>query len=1059
MKRIILAFVSVLLCASLSNAQKNDWENEQVFGINKLPARTTIWPSPTLTDARHSGYDNSLWVKSLNGTWSFHWSPDPQSRPIEFYKPGFSRKGWATIRVPSTIERQGFGIPLYTNSTYPFKANPPFVMGEPDPKYTTFSQRNPVGSFCRNFNVPENWKGKRIILHLAGASSGTYVYLNGHKVGYSQDSRLPAEFDLSDFLVTGENFLAIETYKYCDGSYLEDQDFWRLSGIFRDVFIRAVPQATLWDVYAQPLLNLEKKQGIIALHYTPANFSGKAESGYSVDISITEPSGKKVISKKTFPLGTFVTGFGKETTLQEIDLGQIQLWYDEKPLQYTVWVELKHKNRVVEVYKLPVAFRKIEVAGNTLLLNGKKLKVRGVNRHEFSPGQGWTISKEEMICDVEMMKQAHVNFVRTSHYPNDPRWYELCDNYGIMVMDEANVESHGLSYHKRVLPGDKPEWGAACTERMKRMVIRDRQFPCVMMWSLGNEAGYGNTFLKMREVALANDPEQRLIQYADMNRAADMDSQTYPTINWLKQHLQGTAVRKGEHGESTNEEQHGKYPSGRPFLMNEYACVMGNSLGNLNDYWELIYKSDQLAGGFVWEWVDHALWKNMQNHSEGFLYGGDFGDFPNDKNFSINGLLGANRIPHPHYFELKKVYQPVSFKLTGKNPLRIEITNRQLVTNLSDYNFRYILMENGHKVSEGILNSLDIAPLVKEQITLPKIAFDSTKECFLTLQLLLKKDKLWAKHDYVFAWEQFQLKSPTIFEKSFPQEGISKPESTESEQYYLISGDRFSVKFDKKTGMISEYKIGSETLIDRKVRFNFWRALTDNDKGWKVNQEMGIWAHEGENFMLLNLQVKEADGNTIAVKSKYLFVATKSELEMQSLIYPDGTISIDYSLSIPAKAPNVPRIGLQFTLNPKFQNIEWYGRGPQENYLDRQSGTGVGVFQSTLDNFITPYVRPQENANRCDIRWISFSSNEKQTLCFDATDDKTFSASAWPYSLHALELANHDFELIRDSLVTVNIDCAQMGVGGDNAWGLPVNDQYLLKPGVYHCNFKIKVKE
>ena len=828
-----------------------------------------------------------------------------------------------------------------------------------------------------------------------------------------------------------------------------------MSGLFRDVFVRAVPKVSLWDIYAQPTVNLPEKTGNITLHYSAVNFTEKVKSGFTVSTTLISPQGKE-LKKQEFKLGSLPKGFNQEISLEAIKLNDIQLWYTEKPLQYLVTVELKQDGKTVEAYRLPVAFRKIEVAGSTLLLNGKKLKIRGVNRHEFSPNQGWTISKDEMIQDIEMMKQAHVNFVRNSHYPNDPRWYELCDKYGMMVIDEANVESHGLSYHKRELPGDKPEWEAACTDRMKRMVIRDRQFPCVTMWSLGNEAGYGNTFLKMREIARVNDTEKRLIQYADMNRAADIDSQTYPTVEWLKQHLQGKATRKGEHGESTNEEQHGKYPSGKPFMMNEYSHAMGNSLGNFNDYWQLIYENDMLVGGFVWDWQDKVLWKNRNNHSEGFLYGGDFGDYPTDKVFCINGLVSADRIPHPHFFEFKKVYQPISLKLVAKNPIRIDIINRQLETNLSDYDFKYILQENGRKVSEGALKPLEIEPLAKKQITLPTIAYDSTKECLITLQLIQKEDNLWSKRGDVFAWEQFQLSKSVTLKKSISAKSESKPTLVDNSNYYQLSGENFSVKFSKSTGLISEYKTGDETWINGETDFNFWRTLTDPDRGWKVNQKMGIWEHEGERFKLLNLQLKEAENKAISIQSQYQFEGTKSELNMQYLVFADGTIDIDYRLSIPDQTPNVPRIGLQFSLNNKFQEIEWYGRGPQENYLDRKTGAAVGLYQTTLDNFVTPYVRPQENANRCDIRWIKFSSHDKKSLSFETAGNELFSASAWPYSPQNLKQATHNAELIKNDFITVNIDCAQMGVGGDNSWGLPVNDSYLLKPGVYHYHFMIK---
>lgn len=1034
-------------------------QDENIVGVNKLPARTMIWPSSSLDEAKKSDYDHSAWVKSLNGKWQFHWSPDPQSRPVEFYKPDFPRNDWAFIEVPSTIERQGYGVPLYLNYGYPFKVNPPFVMGEPDSKYTTYKQRNPVGSYCRTFTVSEEWDGKRIILHLAGASSGTFVWVNGHKVGYSQDSRLPAEFDLTDLLVSGENFLAIETYKYSDGSYIEDQDYWRLSGIFRDVFIRAVPQTTLWDLYAQPKVNLVNRQGSIVLHYSVANFSGRAAKNYSLTVSVTSPAGKSIVDNKSFNLESFIQGFNNEILLPEIELGEVEMWYSDKPFQYSVWVELKQKNRVVEAYKLPVAFRKIEVSGNTLLLNGKKFKVRGVNRHEFSPDQGWTITRKEMIRDLELMKQANINFVRNAHYPNDPRWYELCNQYGMMVMDEANVESHGLSYHKRVLPGDKPGWTAACVDRMKRMVIHSRQFPSVLMWSLGNEAGYGNAFLEMRKATHNSDPEKRLIQYADMNVAADMDSQTYPTIEWLKQHLQGNATRKGERGESTNEEQHGKYPSGKPFLLNEYAHAMGNSLGNFDDYWKLFYQNNMLVGGFVWDWVDQALYKKQENPDEGFLYGGDFADYPNNNNFCINGLIGADRVPHPHYYELQKVYQPISIIQSSKDPFTFEIENRQLATNLNEYDFSYEITENGEKVSDGQFISVDLAPLNKKKINvLNEIKYDRDKECFIKVKFSLKNDCLWAARGHIVAWEQFQLGNPDTNAQPVSVKGFSRPELIETDFYYLLSNDCFTVKINKSNGMISEYKLGNEILFDGAVRFNFWRALTDNDKGWKVDQKMGMWKYENERCNLLNLLINKADSNVTEVKSSYLFETTKSRLEMQNRIYPDGTIDVNYHLIIPEEAPDVPRVGLQFSLSPEFTDIEWYGRGPHENYPDRKSGAAIGTYQSTLNSFITSYIRPQENANRCDIRWIKFSSNSKQSLSFEAINGDNFSASAWPYSQKSLEQATHDFGLIKDASITVNIDCAQMGVGGDNSWGLPVNDPYLLKPGIYKYKFRIKAK-
>lgn len=1049
----------LLLSATFTGLAQTPTEiqDAHIIGINKLPPRTAIWPAPSTQEAQNTNYEHSIWVKSLNGKWDFYWSPDPQSRPINFYKPEFNRNNWNKIDVPSIIERQGYGTPLYVNSTYPFKVNPPFVMDEPNHKYTTFKQRNPVGSFCRTFLIPEEWKNdKEIILHLAGVGPAAFVWINGEKVGYTQDPRLPAEFSINKYLKKGENFLAIEVYKYCDGSYLEDQDFWRLSGIFRDVFIRAVPKISLWDVYAQPELDLSTRKGKITLHYTSANFTPQKSRDYKINISVISPLGEKLINKN-FKLKNFSPGFGKEIRLPAIELDTVQLWYDESPIRYKVLVELTQKGKTIEAYELPVAFRKIEIDGNKILLNRKKFKIRGVNRHEFSPDQGWVISKEEMIKDLELMKRGNVNFIRNAHYPNDPRWYELCDQYGIMIMDEPNIESHGLSYLRKVLPADLPEWSKACIDRMRRMVIRDRQYPCVTMWSLGNEAGYGNAFVEMRKITHQYDPELRLIQYADMNRVADIDSQTYPTADWLRQHLKGKAVRKGERGESTSVEQHGKYPSGKPFLLSEYAHAQGNSLGDLIDYWDLIYKHDMLIGGFIWDWVDQALWKDPNDPSAGYLYGGDFGDFPNDKNGCIDGLISADRIPHPHYYEMQKVYQPVAFKLIDSQPLTIDVTNRLLTTDLNKYDFKYQIQENGKITSEGILPKISVSPCSSRRITLPDhVRYSLEKESFLKISIQLREPEIWASEGFTIAWEQFRLNDikPCI---TLAMPKASNPAILyESDTLYTIKGDLFEVKFNRKNGMLSSYSINNKELIKAPVRFNFRRALTDNDRGWKVGEKMKIWQDAGLCYTVQQFQIISSDKDKTVIKGEYTFTNSKATATIEHSIFANGTIEIDYNISMPQDLPNIPRIGLQFEIEKELQNIDWYGRGPHENYIDRESGAAISTYQTTLDQWITPYVRPQENSNRGGIRWLRFSQGTHQ-LQFSAVEEP-FCASAWPYTTNTLEQTTHDFDLKMHNNIIVNIDCNQMGVGGDCSWGLPVLQKYQIKPGKYQYKFKISAK-
>jgi len=1055
MKKIIIIFF-VLLSKMVCGQIPSEIEDVNIFGINKMPARTAFWPSSTIKKAQSSDYEKNEWIQSLNGVWNFMWSPDPQSRPTEFHKTSYKSDKWKTIQVPSTMEMEGFGVPLYTNDTYPFAVSPPYVMSTPPEHYTSFKQRNPVGSYRRTFDVPANWKNKQLILHFAGVGSAYFVWVNGNKVGYSEDSRLPSDFDITPFINTdAPNVLAVEVYKYCDGSYLEDQDFWRLSGIFRDVFLRAVPKTSLWDVYVQPDVNLKNKTGKLNLYCTPINFTKVTSNNHSLSISVTSPNGKTIAKQNNIALSALAPGIGNEVLIKSLSLPNVQLWFDESPVQYTVLVELMHDGKVTEAYKLPVGFRKIEVLGNTLLLNGKPLKIRGVNRHEFSPNKGWTISKNEMIQDLILMKKGNINFVRNAHYPNDPRWYELCDKYGMMLMDEANVESHGLSYHKKVLPADQPNWMKVCVDRMQRMVVRTRQYPCLLMWSLGNEAGYGSTFMEMYKTTHAYDPEKRIIQYADMNRAADVDSQTYPTLYWMLDHVKNKATRKGERGETSNEEQHGKYPSGRPFIMNEYAHAMGNSLGNFQDYWDVIYQNPQLAGGFIWDWVDQSLYKTQSNGEKGFVYGGDFGDRPTNFNFCINGIIGADRKIHPHFEEMRKVHQPIMIKKVDKTGIKIKVTNYNLFLNLNTYDFSCQVIENGKVTATKMLPTMLLAPLATTEINFSDmIKYDTSKEVFVKFIFSLKNKNNWAEKGYTIAWEQFKVNDVTLAKGIFI--AGNKPVITENDNNLTVNCPNTKIEFSKKTGLINHYIQNGDTLIANAVRFNFWRPSTDNDKGWGVPNRMKIWRDEAKNYTVNSFTVKDTTDNVLLVQSNITFEATKSTAVVNHTIYPNGTIKISLDVTIPATAPNVPKIGFQLEMDSTYKKIEWYGRGPHENYQDRKTSAAVGIYTSTINEWITAYVRPQENANRTEIRWVNFSNKSDKQICFVADAINPISVSAWPYTQSVLEKASHNFKLSLHQRTTVNIDCLQMGLGGDNSWGLPVHDEYQIKPGKYSYSFMLK---
>ncbi|QDU90329.1 Beta-galactosidase [Pirellulimonas nuda] len=1010
-------------------------ENASVFAINKLPPRSNQWPHPSRAAADRASYAEGSWVRSLNGTWKFHWCPRPEQRPADFYVEDFDASGWNDIPVPSTWEREGYGTPQYTNFKYPFKVDSPRVMGEPDPKFTSYKERNPVGSYLREFEVPAEWDGKRIILHFGGVRSAMFVWVNGEKVGYSQGSRLPAEFDITDALQPGANRLAVEVYRYSDGSYLEDQDFWRLSGIFRDVFLTAVPAEGLWDVYAEPDYNPKTGRGSVRIHSMPMSGADP-----QVKIEVVDPEGNAHAAHDGV-----------------VELGNVKPWSPDKPTLYTAFVHVESGGETIAVYRLPVGFRRLEVVGNELRFNGQPFKIRGVNRHEFYPQTGYVLDEDLMRRDAELIKRANINFVRTAHYPCDPRWYELCDEYGLLVLDEANVESHGLSYHKRVLPGDLPDWTAACVDRVERMVVRDRQHPCVAMWSLGNEAGYGTAFLEMRQAVHSADPEQRSIQYADMNLAADVDSQTYPPIDWLKQHVKGKAARKGEHGESSNEEQHGSYPSGKPFVMNEYSHAMGNSVGNLQDYWDLIYEHPVLAGGFIWDWVDQALYRDRSDPAKGYVYGGAFGDSPNDNRFCINGVIAADRTVHPHYYEVQKVYQPVGIESFDAELGELTLVNRHLDTNLSEFDFTYTVRADGEIVAEGNLPAVDVESGKSGTVDIaPAIsgcaeASDGGHEVFVTFELIQVESRPGLPAAHVVAWEQF----PWTNQPSDNRSGQSSPNpggqltAEQTDRGIVIVGKRFEARISASSGLIESYQVAGKEFLVSPMQWNFWRALTDNDGGWRVQDRLAVWKDAGKQVEVEKLISTVNEFGQVVVDATATIPSCRARITIQHTISADGTIDSDYGFQIRADnqgdfGPDLPRLGTQFTIPADCDQVTWYGRGPHENYWDRKTSAAIARYTSTVSEWITPYVKPQENANRCDVRWVTFTNDQGRGVRFSGTKANPLSVSAWPYAQNDLATKNHNSHLPTRDEITVNLDHRLMGVGGDNSWGHPVNDPYRI---------------
>ncbi len=1043
---------AMLLFAIVSiNVNAIDWENSQIIGINKLPAHNPnilLPPSTGKKKALFYNKNNSDFAEfgqSLNGTWKFNYSKSYKKRPLNFYKTDYNIRDWKNIKVPGNWQLQGFGKALYSNIKYPFKVNPPKVTDTPDKRYTAYEYRNPVGSYRHNFKIPKNWQNKKIFIHFGGVSSAMYLWINGKKVGYSQGSMLPAEFDITNYVKSnGDNVLACEVYRWSDGSYLEDQDFWRISGIFRDVFIYAKEKVYVWDYSFNTDLVNNYKDGTFSFNCDINNMGKENKDNLKLVAEISSPND---INFKTQQLEVKIPPIkvnqSQSVKSAVINLKNIKPWSNEKPFLYDVKFMLKEGNKIIEQSSSQIGFKNIKLDKTGFYLNGKSIKIKGVNRHEHHPKYGRYIPYKTMINDLQLMKQGNINFVRTSHYPNDPRWYMLCDQYGMLVMDEANVESHGLSYHRKVLPGDKPEWNEAVVDRMRRMVIRDRNFASVAMWSLGNEAGYGSAFMNMYNETKKLDSQKRPVHYADMNLAADVDSQTYPKPSWLLKHVKNKATRVGEHNEVSKTVQHGIYPSGKAFVMNEYSHAMGNSIGNFADYWKVIEAYPILVGGFIWDWVDQGLYKKNKDGKIIMAYGGDYGDYPNDGNFCINGVIAADRTVNPHYYEVKKVHQYVKFSLS-KDKKTINITNKYAFTNLNEFQVKYEFL-NCNQGDFKLPSKIDLSPGGTFKLAIPQI---TNPGAFIKVLLVDVTPRLMnPKGDNVVAYEQFNINKFKPLDKAISQNA----KIVKNHAIIKIINGKNSFVISKKTGLLSRASSNNNNFI-RDMVMNFWRAKTDNDNGWKMHKTLKVWKSAAKNAKLEKLS---CENNSVVAKISTLNGKVKITVKYTPVI--DDCLKVDYLVQVAKKLPAIPRVGLQFKMPKSFVNINWLGRGPFENYLDRKTAATFGNYQTTVNNWIHSYVKPQENGNRCDVRIFKLSSRSN-AVQFEAKN--IFNVNVWPYTQNDLATFKHDAELPQRDFLTVSIDAAQMGLGGDNSWGQKVHDEYMLKSGKdYKMTFYIKLTD
>lgn len=1052
---IILSLLGIFVLGVFGKPEKrrHDWENERIISINKEPAHCSLIPHASMEQAVQNDFRRSPYVLDLNGQWKFNWVKHPDLRPREFYKPAYDVSYWPEIKVPANWQLQGYGIPIYSNVRYPFAKNPPYIMGKVPDSFTKHRLPNPVGSYRRTFHLHNNWQGRQIYLHFAGVKSAMYVWVNGEKVGYSQGSMTPAEFNVTSHVHDGQNTIAVEVYRWSDGSYLEDQDFWRLSGIYRDVYLYAKPATHLWDAFIKTQLSDDFKKATLLMELTFKN-SGKVLSP-SIEIFLHHAgSGEtetKPLIKQTLPR---IKSKRKKTVALRAVVMEPKLWSAETPNLYQLIFLLKDADgKILEVLSQPLGFRRVEIRDQQLWINGKSVLLKGVNRHEHDPFDGRAVSYQSMLKDILLMKQFNVNTVRTCHYPDHPDWYKLCDRYGLYVIDEANIESHGMGYGKASL-GHASSWRQAHLDRIKSMVERDKNHPSIIIWSMGNEAGPGKNFEACARFIRARDPH-RPIHYERYNKVTDIDSVMYPRVEYL--------------------EKRGQEKSPKPFLMCEYAHAMGNAVGNLQEYWDVIEKYPRLIGGCIWDWVDQGLAKPVPGRKGEifFAYGGDFGDRPTDWNFCINGLTTPDRQITPKMEEMKKVYQYIRIKST--NPLKgqFRIKNGYQFLNLKRFDIHWELACDGSVIQSDTLQPLDIKPGLEKPITLPITPppLHPGAEYFLKITAQLKNDTSWAKRGHVLAWEQFKLpynRPVTIMDPArMPPLAL-----TASSEEVTISGRDFSVVFNKKVASITHLRYRDTTVIDtprsavlgskRETRMlffnppakagiggptlNIFRAPVDNDymfgRGYGAKWRQQQLAHlqtQVETFEVVEKTSKKAVIKT-AIKS----IAPKGFTVNTTTIYciwGNGYIQVHSSFEPQKVDWPLARLGFKMELPEGFEYLEYLGAGPHENYVDRQRSAAIGRYSTTVTAMFEPYVRPQDMANRCKVRWFTVTNRHGKGILIKG--DPVLNFSALHYTPWDLERANHPFELRERRQTILTIDMAHCGLGGGSCGPGPMK-QYLL---------------
>lgn len=1036
MKKYFL--IQLLVINSITShvkAQTPEWENAKIFAINKEPARTEFIPYDLEKKVFADEYTQSPWYQLLNGNWKFNWVAQPEKRPVIFYRDDFKTSDWKEIPVPSDWQMQGYDYPIYTNIEYPFPKNQPFI----DHKY------NPVGSYKRFFTVSDSWKDKEVYIHFGGVNSAMYLWINGKKVGYSEDSKTPAEFNITTFLRPGENSLSVEVYRWCDGSYLEDQDFFRLSGIERDVYLFATPKVKIADFFAKAGLDDTYQNGRLDMEVKIAN-NLKKKGNYAVCVTLYDAKETAIFTETQ---KTFLQPESQNILKIASMLKNIKQWSAEKPDLYTLTIKLADEaSNLIEVTGCKLGFRTSEIKNGQLLINGKAIYIKGVNRHEHDPVLGHVIPVESMKKDIKLLKQFNFNAVRTCHYPNDPVWYKLCDQYGIYLYDEANIESHGYGYDPDKTLGNNPDYLEAHLYRTKNMVERDKNHPSIIVWSLGNEAGTGVNFLatykwtKNRDNTRPVSYERAEKETSITERHTDIWGDMYATLDQINKYL----TQKPD----------------RPFIWVEYAHAMGNSTGNLQDLWDYVESNPQHQGGFIWDWVDQGFEKTNSKGRKFWAFGGDFEPegVHNDMNFCTNGLVWPDRSVHPGIWEVKKVYQYCKIRPVSLENLRFEIKNMFDFTSLKNYKISWNIQSNGKTIQKGILPSLDIAPRGAQIIRLDSISFlpVSGAEYFINFTTQTTESTAMVPADHIIATEQYKLPVSVFNSPPLTSPNPSIEVKTTNNQYILSVCDN-TIKFSRKDGnLISLNNKGTEFIKDG-LQINFWRAPTDNDYGNEMPVRLKIWQNAGKNKIITADSLTIDKSGIVHIVFRFKLPDVDANYRSEYVIDGKGAIIVNNAFTPGNKQlPELPRFGMCLSLPAGFENMKWNGRGPFENYQDRNTASMVNVYESTVSKQFVPYVRVQENGNKTDVRWISFTDSIGKGICF--TGMPLLSASALHFSMKDLDTGAskkgiHPADIDAQPEIFVNLDLIQMGLGGDTSWGeLPYN-RYRLFPKDYKYSFKI----